>query len=345
MGWRDVLAEEGVTVDAVDSRRVLLTDEHTSTGTVMWLKQSARPLTASKVPAPPGIPALLTVPRGTSAFVEHARSQGWSVASDEGMLDVDLGSRRIVRKPGAGEQLPALGKTGTVPRAQFSVVRAIAALAAGSGGLVQTTQSNLASVVGASQPTVSRALRRLESAGLVDADRSSVVVGDLSQLVSWWMRNYPGPGGITSYWYGLNAPVDQARDAIRILGSSHANTDSVAISGEVAADAMAPWQRPQQALVYVHAARPLTDAGLVAVSSAETATLQVTVPEDPGVWLPSTWGVPALGETAEFADPLQILYDVKRSLAPTAEEAYGHLLGQLCGPLAQQWASSVGEAQ
>ncbi|MDT0203721.1 helix-turn-helix domain-containing protein [Nocardioides sp. AE5] len=346
MKWREVLADEGIAVDVVDSRRVLLSDERVSAEVIMWLHESTRPLTPSKVPALPSGPALLAVPRGTAAFVEHARSHGWSVVSDDGMLDVDLGGRRIVRRPGADEQSSgqrkASGRTGSVPWAQFSVVRAIAALAAGDGGHVRTTQQHLSRIVGASQPTVSRALRRIEAAGLIETGRSSVVVGDLSLLASWWLRNYPGPGGITGYWYGLDAPADQVRDAVRVLG---VDAERIAISGEVAADVMAPWQRPQQAKVYVRAARPLTPAGLVAVPSAGAATVQVTIPDDPGVWLSAAWGVPSFGDAAEFADPLQILYDLEQSPSPTAQEAQARLLDQLRGPLAQRWANSVGVAQ
>jgi hypothetical protein len=60
----------------------------------------------------------------------------------------------------------------------------------------------------------------------------------------------------------------------------------------------------------------LADAGFVPAGDEE-ATLELTVPRDPGVW-------PASGQSASglpLADPLQILWDVLRSPGPDNEEA------------------------
>lgn len=335
--WRQVLADQGVVVDVVDRHHVRVTDESSSTTEVLWFRRSDRPLPASKVPSAPEA-GLLAVPRGTDAFMERARRAGWSVVTDEGAIDLIIGERRILTSRHENGD-PAPARPGVVPWPLYSTVRVLAALTASQGPELQITQHRLAASIGASQPTVSRCLKRLAADGVVSTAASKIQLDDLQSLIDWWMRNYRGPGGITSYWYGLDSPTDQAAAAIDVLSSQLGGAGHrVGVSGEVAADLLAPYQRPGSVRIYVRRAESLSRAGLVPVVSPGDATLQVTVPDDPGLWLPTPWPIPQLGVTAGFADPLTILHDLREASSPTADEASAHLLSQLVGPLAGMWA-------
>ncbi|MCL2424564.1 MAG: hypothetical protein FWD11_11850, partial [Micrococcales bacterium] len=166
---------------------------------------------------------------------------------------------------------------------------------------------------------VSRALARLRADGLVVRDAQTWAIVDWDAAADWWLAHYPGPGGVTSYWTSTDLPTAQAAKALAVLNAT--DPSNAVLSGDVAADALAPWRRPSSSVVYVRAGMPLP--GMVPVSSPDEATLTVCAPADPGLWLPSPWQV----STHRLADPLQILHD----LAPGTDrtEAAVHLRHRL----------------
>jgi hypothetical protein len=96
-----------------------------------------------------------------------------------------------------------------------------------------------------------------------------------------------------------------------------------AVSGDVAADLLAPWRRPDRAVVYADpSGRPVHDeltAAALTPSGAGEATLELIVPADPGVW-------PAPGTTAAaavlpLADPIQLLWNVARAPGADVDQA------------------------
>jgi hypothetical protein len=172
---------------------------------------------------------------------------------------------------------------------------------------------------------------------MVRSSSGLIEVRDHPGLLDWWLANYPGPGGLASYWYSLDAPVVQARAALGCMDAAHADP---VLSGEVAADALAPWQRPRRVQIYARAGTSLADAGFVPVPDEASATLCVTVPEDPGLWLPEQWLVGVGGRRAQIADPLQVLWDVAAAAGPAATEAVTHLRQALATTLADRWCGA-----
>lgn len=340
MNWRQALADEGVTVDAVDHHHVRLIDEASSVTRVVLLRAYRQPISSSKIPPLDERAGLLVVPRGTDAFFHAARQGGWSVAADSGELDVTVGRRHILRRH---EDQP-IGKrrTGRTPWPLFTTGRVLGCLATAPLPGASVTQEILARIVGTSQPTINRAVRRLAEHGLLSTTRGRLHVPDPDALTNWWIENYPGPGGVTAYWYSLASPAEQARAAVALLTGGRSRTDPV-VSGQVAADLLAPWQRPDRVQIYARKAVPLAAAGFVAVAAPEDATLTVTVPADAGIWLRSPWPATLLGARVDLADPLQVLYDVASADDPTAAESGDRLRNALRTTLAEKWRQTRAE--
>lgn len=205
-------------------------------------------------------------------------------------------------------------------RSAFQVLRRII-----QRGLDQPQQL-LAHAAGVSQPRVSQVVTTLEDLGLVDLDNR--VVADLEGLLDAWLAHYPGPGGVETRWFapdGLGAVVaalDHAdRGGFRPL-----------LSGEIAADQLAPYALPTTALMYAEDVLDLAQAGLVRTPEPEMAVLTVIVAEDPTVGPPvgqqpseATVG----GRTCRLADGLQVLWDVNRSRSVDAPQQAAHLRRRL----------------
>ncbi|NJP32033.1 winged helix-turn-helix transcriptional regulator [Micromonospora thermarum] len=257
-------------------------------------------------------PCLIIVPAATPAVQEAVEAAGWSWLAESGQAITGvlrIGGERIALQPQA-EAAKRSAKRGPVPWGTFTLVRR----------MVQrpyTTQQELAALVGVSQPRVSQALRTLADQDVVQRTSSGWTVRKLDEAIRWWLENYPGPGGISTYWYGLASAVEQARTVVEMVaaGDSH----GVAVSGDVAADIIAPWRAPTRAILYATTGVNLADTGFIP-SGVEEATLEFTVPRDPGLWQPSGMAVPAT-PNLPLADPLQILWDVRRSPGSDSEEA------------------------
>ncbi|KQS71148.1 hypothetical protein ASG41_20575 [Modestobacter sp. Leaf380] len=179
-----------------------------------------------------------------------------------------------------------------------------------------------------SQGRVSQTLSGLVTAGLVtrraDPGRSHWSVTDWDDLADWWLGRYPGPGGITTYWFGFASAPEQARTAVTALRGAGV---PVAVSGDVAADALAAWRRPLRAVVYAAPSGRSTPVDLSTVgltpSGPDEATLELTVPADPGVWaapddLDDRVALP-------LADGVQVLWDLQRSPASDTDQAVAAL--------------------
>ncbi|WBB47445.1 helix-turn-helix domain-containing protein [Verrucosispora sp. WMMA2044] len=254
-------------------------------------------------------PCLIIVPSATVAVREAIDAAGWSWLIDgeqqvTGVLRLD-GERVALRPP--TEAVKRSAKRGRVPWGTFTLVRR----------LIQrpyATQQELAVLVGVSQPRISQALAALTDKDLVRRTPSGWVVRDLDEAIRWWLSTYPGPGGISTYWYNLAPVVEQARAIVEMAAQTDAA--GVVVSGDVAADIIAPWRAPTRAIIYARDGVNLADAGFVP-AGGEEATLELTVPSDPGLCPPSGQAAPGL----PLADPLQILWDVRRSPGPDNEEA------------------------
>src|SRR5680860_147178 len=346
--WRSTLAEAGVTVDVVDPNHVRLVS-HADDGAdvrvgslLVQVKAFRYPITPSQVPpAPESGAGLLILPSATVALLRTATSRGWSVVTEDGTADVRIGDRHVqsarAQREGALFGGPARQSgRGPISWPRWTIARVL--LAAGS---LPLPQSAAAQLLGTSQATVSRAIATMEREGLVHTALSTDVrriSADWDGLLDWWLQHYPGPGGTDSYWYSLDDLRTQARKAVAELERTSPTAEPV-LSGDLAADYVAPWRRPASVTLYVRNSTPLDHAGFVSVASPEGATLIVRAPKDPGVWMPAQW---VLEEQTRLllADPLQVLHDLMHAAGPDAAEAAAHMRSKLRTDLREMWAKS-----
>lgn len=267
-------------------------------------------------------PVLVVVPSATPAVRAAVEAAGWSWLIDsghgvEGLLRV-AGRQLTIGKgnPAAPQRRTPPGR---VPWGTFTLVRRLAERP-------WAGQRQLAIATGVSQPRVSQALATLTEQGLAHRTATGWDVTDIDAVWDWWLDSYPGPGGLRTLWYGLEPPAKQAEAVVGLLRGL--DQGPVAISGDVAADVLAPWRSPRRAVVYAHTGADLSDAGLTPADE-EDATLELVVPKDPGIW-PASAAEETVG-SGPLADPLQILWDVVRAPGPDAHEAAQHLRRVLHG--------------
>ncbi|TJY64127.1 hypothetical protein E4J89_18410 [Arthrobacter sp. CAU 1506] len=184
-------------------------------------------------------------------------------------------------------------------------------------------QTDIAPLAGISQPAVSNAFQHLQ--GHIVRRPHGWEPEDRAALLDKWLDEYPGPGGASTYWYGLDAPVRQARDAAEYAESMEGEP---LISGDVAADTYAPWRLPNRVQLYVKQSVDLTDAGFTP-ADPDSATLVATIPADTTLWTVARMAGRPDGHP--LADPLITLWDLMRSPGPDAEEASQRLRAAILG--------------
>ena len=303
----DVLADAGVEVLPTDADHVELRSP--AGHATFRVRRTDRPLKPSAIGPAPTRASLLVAPRATAAALTEAQRQRWSVVTDAGAVAVRFPRDRWVRRVPAPSQPPAGQPRGPAPWGLLTVVRRLLEAA-------PTTQAELARRSRLSQPRVSQLLKPLTAQRLVQRTTDGWTPGDWDRLCDWWLAHYRGPGGVATYWYALDDVPAQAAKAAQL----HASAGRVAISGDAAADLVAPWRRPVQAVVYAERAVDLGRAGWTGTDSA-AATLVLVNPKDPGVW-PVEPPAAADGDVAlPVADPVQVLWDLTRAPGPDAPDA------------------------
>ncbi|GAA3218361.1 hypothetical protein ACFP63_08505 [Oerskovia jenensis] len=181
-------------------------------------------------------------------------------------------------------------------------------------------QQLIAHTVGTTQQSVSNAVRHL--AGFVNETREGFAATNRAELLQHWYRDYAGPGGVELGWYSLDPVVRQvttAREAADLLQVP------ALVSGDVAADLMAPWKLPARGRMYLAGPVDLENDGFVPAPLQE-ATLVTCVPADPSLWrlthLCTTAPEPP---SMPLADPAIVYWDLKRSGELDSDEAAEHL--------------------
>jgi hypothetical protein len=308
--WNSVLEEHGVAVIPVDHEHVRLdADDGSAVFYVLTVPRVARPRDLR--PAPERN-ALLVAHAITAEALERAESGGWSVVTDDGAVRLRLAGRLLHfdARPSLAAPKRPRGRPG---RSAFSVIRA---LFASEGG---ATQEEIAQFARVSQVAVSKAISRLSDLGLVARGTHGWEVSDRVGAMSWWLANYPGPGGIETHWYGLEAIAEQAWRAYRALDAQRSRP---VVSGDVAADLVAPWRTPRRAVLYAERGADLAQVGLTP-TDADNATLALVLPQDHAVWPVSTVALIAMPGHGDIgrANAFQVLYDLSRSPGPDAGEA------------------------
>jgi len=137
-----------------------------------------------------------------------------------------------------------------------------------------STQDALAGRAGVSQARISQVLHALER--WVQRTERGWTASDPAGLTQWLAEQSPS-GRTATTWLGLDDPATTATAVAHWLTAQNVN---YALSGDVAADLLAPWARPTRALVYVDQALELTPLGLTP-APPDAATLELVVPDDP----------------------------------------------------------------
>jgi hypothetical protein len=180
-----------------------------------------------------------------------------------------------------------------------------------------STQDALAARAGVSQARISQVLHALEH-WVQRTDRGWTAT-DTAGLTRW-LAEQPPPGRTATTWLGLDDPAPTATRVAAWLTARHVG---YAISGDVAADLLAPWARPTRALVYVEQALDLTQLGLTP-APPDAATLELVVPDDPYVLRDAR----LLRSDLVAAHPWRVWADtVARGNTDAADALRTHLLG------------------
>lgn len=246
-----------------------------------------------------GIP-LLVIPFVSDSFGRHLSDAGWSWADEAGNFDLRAPGIRLRQRTADTEPLP---KRLNLPKGSgsWAVIRCLI-----SRGAVDSL-TKLALDSGVSQPRISQVLRQLRDLGLVEQPTRSKWVAHRELLLDRFLREYPGPGGSTAYFYTLNAPTDEVRRL-----TERDPLVSLVVSGDVAADILSPWRRPSHLVIYTQA--PIDLGHWIKITRAHSlgdANVIHQVPDDDSIFATqskATWA----GGTVPIADPSQILWDLNR---------------------------------
>ena len=324
--WQALL-DAGIDVVPVDPRHVELGRGRRRARLVV--QSPGRPLNPSDIAdlgsRLPG-PCLLIVPAASPAARQTAERLGWSwlLTDDRRVRGVlQISSERVDIDTGpVGKDGRRPARAGRVPWGTFTLVRL----------LLQrppTTQKALAVAAAISQPRASQILAGLADSGLVRRTSSGWKAHDVDGLLRWWIDNYPGSGGITSFWYDLRPPRETVLDVVRTLKRRRSGHEPVVlVSGDVAADAVAPWRSPARGVIYAGSGMDLAARGLTP-AGADEATLELTVPADLGLWTAAAAGP---DEAIPLADLLQVWWDVCRSPGADRAEAANRVADLLRDP-------------
>lgn len=273
-GARMELADVGILIDGV------VVEFEVKSGRLperAWLQK----IHAAHVAAHRGSHVVVVAPRASVEAIEWVR--------DHPDVTLVLDDRVVHRgEIHVLDETPPLRPATRGPRAyaRFAVWRAVLT------GAPRRDQVRLAELAGVTQGSVSNALRNIP-----DTEQPAT-------LFDQFVDAYPGPGGQAFYWWS-DRPVDEQAANLKARGAL--------ISGDFAADAIAPWRVSEHVVGYLREPVDLAKDGYVLTDESDYTTL-VTVPRDPTLWATAaTWG------KAEIADPVITAYDVLRT-ATTGDE-------------------------
>jgi len=314
--WVD-LAEHDLAVTLPDAHHVILT------GPLGERKYLLRILTRPPGPAQVAkaasdasgaqLPGLLIAPKASPAAQHAALRAGVSLLLAPDSIG-QLTRGHLITPSG---DLLTLAETTATPvrrgRRPWATIAIATYLLEGNA----STQDALAGRAGASQARISQVLHALERwVQRTDRGWTSTDMAGLTQ----WLAEQPPPGRTATTWLGLDDPAPTATTVAHWLTAQNV---SYALSGDVAADLLAPWARPTRALVYVDQALDLTPLGLTP-APPDAATLELVVPDDPYILRDAR----PLPSDLVIAHPWRVWTDtVARGNTDAADALRTHLLG------------------
>jgi hypothetical protein len=237
----------------------------------------------SRVPAlvddRPRIPLLVVAHSATPAAREAAARARVSllVTSDRGpvrgtLLDA-AGRPTQIDAPMPGERptddTPRTPRRGPAPWGSIALVITLLA------DPRPRTQATLATQVGVTQARASQVLSRLDFTRRATTG-DGWLVQDTEAAAAWLAATYRRPQ-VSARWLSLDAPVPATRAVAHALDRAEV---PYAVTGQVAADEIAPWARPTRSTIWADRLIDLADAGCT-TAPATDATLIVAVPDDP----------------------------------------------------------------
>jgi hypothetical protein len=178
------------------------------------------------------------------------------------------------------------------------------------------TQVDLAAEAGVSQQVVQQSLHALAPNGVGGGGRGSWRAADPSGLWDHLIAEYPGHRGLRRAWTAVASPREQIERAQALAG----NTETL-LSGDSAADELAPWRRSRRAVLYAPHDLDLS-ARFAPTDSGTDPTLEVVVSDDPTVF--ATAAAWADGPT-RLTDPIITAWEVAYSAGPDARDAVARL--------------------
>jgi len=244
---------------------------------------------------------LLYAPRVSEGQGRALTERGWSWIDELGNFDLRAEGivlrNRIPRKKGEGKRSAKALPTGSVG------LRVIRTLIANPPEPIRT--STLAAAAGTSAPRTSQVLQQLRTHGHAARASNSTWDVDRAALLELFLADYRGPGGDRRWFYAL----DLASAARAIV--EHRECEPV-ISGDVAADLLAPRRRPSHLVAYVRHGEIEESDVLVATTSGSEANIAVIQPSDRSVFpLAPLHGSGATG-VIPLAEVTQVAWDLLR---------------------------------
>jgi hypothetical protein len=249
-----------------------------------------------------GVP-LLTAPFIPEPVGKALTAHGWSWADEQGDFDLRapgllFRQRRVTTPPKTVRK--------TLPRGagSFAIIRSL--IRFGEDDEEEASATALARQARVSQPRASQVLAQLLSQDLVEKTADGRWKPRRAELLERLLAEYPGPGGSSLYFYGLDSPTEVAVRAARILG------DHVVVSADVGPDVVAPWRRPSTVILYVTDLVDPHDLGVVEAQGSHDANTIVCMPADRSVFPEQALTTVVYGAEMWLADPAQMIWDLLR---------------------------------
>lgn len=247
----------------------------------------------------------------TPSMLEQAKSGVLDVITE---TPLQLVVRGMVFTPQERAQAPERRRrSGRTPWIRWAVERCLVLSS------VPLRQQIIAQRLGTSQQSVSNSALRLGN--LVQDTGHGLEAVDKTNLLKHWLAEYPGPEGQEFGWYSLDSIVEQTQKAARI---SKLLEVGALISGDVAADRLAPWKLPTRGQIYVKSPVDLEGYGFVPAPVGD-ASLVLCVPQDPTLW---RLGSPEPFDSSsdlDLADAMIVYQDLLAGGDTDALEAAEHL--------------------
>lgn len=244
--------------------------------------------------------------RAVDAIARAQRENGDLIVLDPPTVVLD---GEILLKALPSDEKSRRKSTGKPPWGRWAIMRVLVLASE------PMDQPELARATKLTQQAVSQSLKNLQDH--VKHTHDGYAVTDKTKLLELWLEEYPGPQGVSFYWYALDGPRDQAAKAERLAREMDAQP---LISGDIAADDIAPWRLPSTASFYLRDSVDLFPAEF-SPSDISEATLVTTIPADQTLWPVANWCTP----NARLADPLIVLNDLINGVGPDAIDAANHL--------------------